>query len=53
MFVVKDLVERSNHAGVATGLPSSVIVSHLQKRVGDKADAYYREHMVREMQAPR
>ena len=37
--------------GVAAGLTAAVIVSHLQKRVGDKEDAYDREHMVQEMQA--
>lgn len=37
--------------GVAAGLAAAVVVSHLQKRVGDKEDAYDREHMVQEMQA--
>ena len=35
----------------AAGLAAAVVVSHLQKRVGDKEDAYDREHMVQEMQA--
>lgn len=48
---MKDLVECSNHADVSAGLTAAIIFCHLQKRVGDKDDAYYREHMVREMQA--
>ena len=31
--------------GVAAGLAAAVVVSHLQKRVGDKDDGHDREHM--------